>query len=85
MYVFGVLSDLCYDSHRVSSLSSETLPLLCVTFITENSLVAAVSIKNFCNIYSAHIQLLLSQFIFIYLDSVFVYLIGSGDELTNMT
>lgn len=27
----------------ITSLTSETLPLLCVTFITENSLVAAVS------------------------------------------
>ncbi|MED6245830.1 Actin- protein 2/3 complex subunit 1B-A, partial [Ataeniobius toweri] len=30
----------------VASLSSVTLPLLCVTFITENSLVAAVSIQH---------------------------------------
>lgn len=60
--VFGVPSDLFYDSHRVSSLSSETLPLLCVTFITENSLVAAVSIKNF--------------FILLYLETFSVYLIG---------
>lgn len=35
-----------YDFYSVTSLSSETLPLLCVTFITENSLIAAVSIQH---------------------------------------
>lgn len=33
-----------FTLHSVASLCTETLPLLAVTFITENSLVAAVSL-----------------------------------------
>lgn len=33
----------CFTPRSVASLCTETLPLLAVTFITENSLVAAVS------------------------------------------
>lgn len=34
---------LTHFSFSVATLASETLPLLAITFITENSLVAAVS------------------------------------------
>lgn len=63
MSVVGGDAYLCYDFHRVTSLSSETLPLLCVTFITENSLVAAVSIKYTSNIFSERVYLFINQLV----------------------
>lgn len=57
----------CCDHYRVSSLSSETLPLLCVTFITENSLIAAVSIQHRSITLSDHTQARHAELIRLYL------------------